>query len=36
VRTRDGKDLGAMALEEFIELLKADVNKLGRIQAASE
>ncbi|RMH37965.1 MAG: threonine--tRNA ligase [Gammaproteobacteria bacterium] len=32
VRTRDGKDMGAMSLEAFVELLKADIAAKGREQ----
>jgi len=32
VRTRNGKDLGAMALEGFAERLRADVARRGRHQ----
>jgi threonyl-tRNA synthetase len=31
VRTRDGKDLGVMSLDAFIELLTADVARRGRV-----
>jgi threonyl-tRNA synthetase len=31
VRTRKGEDLGAMALEDFVNLLQEDVNRRGRI-----
>ena len=32
VRTRDGKDLGAMSLDEFTAKLNADINLRGRIE----
>jgi threonyl-tRNA synthetase len=31
VRTRKGEDLGAMALQDFANLLKEDVGRRGRI-----
>ena len=31
VRTRDGKDLGVMNLEAFIEHLTADIARRGRV-----
>jgi len=34
VRTRDGRDLGAMSLNDFIALLESDIAQLGRIQEA--
>lgn len=34
VRTRDGKDLGVMNLEAFIELLTADIARRGRVLSA--
>lgn len=36
VRTRDGKDLGVMNLEAFIEHLTADIARRGRIVSAEE
>jgi threonyl-tRNA synthetase len=32
VRTRDGKDLGAMAIEEFATILQQDIAKKGRLE----
>ena len=34
VRTRDGKDLGVMNLEAFIEHLTADIARRGRVLSA--
>jgi threonyl-tRNA synthetase len=32
VSTRDGKDLGAMAIEEFATILQQDIAKKGRLE----
>jgi len=32
VRTRDGRDLGAMPLEDFVALMNDDIAKLGRLE----
>jgi len=31
VRTRDGKDLGSMKLDQFAELLSNEVDSLGKV-----
>jgi threonyl-tRNA synthetase len=31
VRTRNGKDLGSMSLEQFADLLRADIAQRGRV-----
>jgi threonyl-tRNA synthetase len=32
VRTQDGRDLGAMSIEQFVELMKAEIARRGRIE----
>ena len=36
VRTREGKDLGAMSVESFLDLINADLDRKGRLETNGE